>query len=117
MYLTIRGVCVIALLFSFGQALAAQIKISGSDTMESLAQNALSQYARGQGKGVVVTTDFRGTSQGFKDLCEGRVAMALASTIIDSETARAARKQVSRMLSCRLHLMPLRSLRIPHECS
>ncbi|MFN7474451.1 MAG: PstS family phosphate ABC transporter substrate-binding protein [Burkholderiales bacterium] len=92
MYLTIRGVCVIALLFSFGQALAAQIKISGSDTMESLAQNALSQYARGQGKGVVVTTDFRGTSQGFKDLCEGRVAMALASTIIDSETAARCQK-------------------------
>ncbi len=64
---------------------SAEIKVSGSDTLEAYFQNALSQYARGPGTGVATKSEFKGTSAGFKDLCEGRVGIAAASTKLDGD--------------------------------
>jgi phosphate transport system substrate-binding protein len=73
-----------AIIFMSGSALA-EIKISGSDTLEAYFQNALSQYARGPGASVTSKSDFKGTSAGFKDLCEGRVGIAAASTKLEGD--------------------------------
>ncbi len=63
----------------------AEIKVSGSDTLESYFHNALSQYARGPGAGVASKSEFKGTSTGFKDLCEGRVGIVAASTRLEGD--------------------------------
>lgn len=78
-----------SILFS-GSALA-EIKVSGSDTLESYFHNALSQYARGPGTGVPSKSEFKGTSAGFKDLCEGRVSIAAASTKLEGDALAACR--------------------------
>ncbi len=67
---------------------AAQIKISGSETLESFFQAGLSQYARGPGAGVAVKTEFKGTGQGFKDLCEGRATIVPASSKLEGDALR-----------------------------
>jgi phosphate transport system substrate-binding protein len=61
----------------------ADLKISGSDTLESLFQNALNQFARGPGGGVPVTAQYKGSTLGLRDLCEGRANIAPASSRID----------------------------------
>lgn len=80
----LRGFTIAAGILFSGSALA-EIKVSGSDTLESYFQNALSQYARGPGAGVTSKSEFKGTSAGFKDLCEGRVGIAAASTKLEGD--------------------------------
>lgn len=69
-------------------ASANEVRISGSDTLESLFQNASSQYARSAGAGWKVTQSFKGTTAGLRDLCEGRADIAPASAPMDPDTAR-----------------------------
>jgi phosphate transport system substrate-binding protein len=64
----------------------AEVKVSGSETLESLFQNALGQYARGPGAGVPISASYKGTGQGLRDLCEGRAQVVPASSQIDSAT-------------------------------
>jgi phosphate transport system substrate-binding protein len=63
----------------------AELKISGSESLESYFQNALSQYARGPGAGVSVKSEYKGSGQGLKELCEGRVGIALASIKLEGD--------------------------------
>ena len=67
---------------------SAQIRISGSETLESFFQAGLSQYARGPGAGVVVKAEYKGTGQGFKDLCDGRAALVPASAKLEGDALR-----------------------------
>lgn len=66
----------------------AELKISGSDTLENYFQDATNQFTRAAGIPVPVTASYKGTSAGFRDLCEGRAMLAPASTRIDADTAR-----------------------------
>lgn len=72
----------------------AELKIVGSDTLEPFFQNALSQYARGSGAGVQVKADYKGTTQGFRELCEGRATIVPASSKLEGDAL--ARCQQSR---------------------
>jgi phosphate transport system substrate-binding protein len=80
----LRFFTIAAIMLTSGSALA-EIKVSGSDTLETYFQNALSQYARGPGAGATSKSEFKGTSAGFKDLCEGRVGIAAASTKLEGD--------------------------------
>ena len=64
---------------------SAELKIAGSDTLEPYFQNALSQYARGLGAGVQVKADYKGTTQGFRELCEGRATIVPASSKLEGD--------------------------------
>ncbi len=74
-------------LIAMGTA-SAQLKISGSDTLESFFQAGLAQYARGPGAGVAVKAEYKGTGQGFKDLCEGRASIVPASSKLEGDALR-----------------------------
>jgi len=80
----LKGFTIAAGILFSGSAFA-EIKVSGSDTLEAYFQNALSQYARGPGAGVASKSEFKGTSAGFKDLCEGRVGIAAASNKLEGD--------------------------------
>jgi phosphate transport system substrate-binding protein len=69
-------------------AAQAEIKVSGSDTLEAFTQNALSQFNRSQGGNVPIAASFKGTAAGLRDLCEGKVGIAPASARMDAEQAR-----------------------------
>lgn len=66
---------------------AAQIKVSGSDTLETYTRDSLMHFERaGSGK-VEVVASFKGTSAGLRDLCDGRAGIAPASSRMDRDTA------------------------------
>ncbi len=69
-------------------AVHAELKIAGSETMESFMLDALGQFKRGPGAAIPVTASFKGTNAGLRDLCEGRAAIVPASAKIDAESAR-----------------------------
>lgn len=76
-----------AWLLACGHA-AADVKISGSETLEPYFLDAVSQFSRGPGAGVPVATVFKGSIAGLKDLCEGRANVAPSSAKIDTDSAR-----------------------------
>lgn len=78
-----RWPAALALGLSLASAVHADIKISGSETLENLFQDALSQYTRGPGAGVPVTASYKGSGLGLRDLCEGRANIVPASSRID----------------------------------
>jgi phosphate transport system substrate-binding protein len=77
-----------AALLATGVASGAELRVSGSDTLESFFQNALSQYGRAAGAEFKVTQAYKGTTAGFRDLCEGRADITPASASIDADSAR-----------------------------
>jgi phosphate transport system substrate-binding protein len=77
-----------ALLALAAGAASADVRISGSDTLEPLFQNALSQYSRGAAAEFKVSASFKGTGVGLRDGCEGRADVVPASVKIDNETLR-----------------------------
>jgi phosphate transport system substrate-binding protein len=79
----------VATALSIGSASAgAELKISGSDTLEPFMQDALSQFARAGANDVPVSVSFKGTSAGLRDLCEGRAGIAPASVRIDPDSIK-----------------------------
>jgi phosphate transport system substrate-binding protein len=80
----LRRLCAVLVALFCTTAAWADVKISGSETLESLFQNAIGQYARGPGAGVPIAASYKGTGQGLRDLCEGRAQVVPASSAIDS---------------------------------
>ena len=62
----------------------ADIRISGSDTLEPYFQDASSQFARSDGAGVPITASYKGSIAGLKDLCLGLATISPSSTKIDA---------------------------------
>ena len=58
----------------------AQIRVSGSDTLEGMMDLATQQYQRSNK--VEFKTEFKGTNAGFKDLCDGKADIVPASSKI-----------------------------------
>lgn len=69
-------------------AASADVRISGSDTLEALFQNAISQFTRSTAPDFRISASFKGTGAGLKDACEGRADVVPASARIDAETLR-----------------------------
>ncbi len=65
----------------------AELRYSGSDTLEPLVSAALVAYARGQ-PGYKLPIQSTGTSIGFRDLCAGRTSLAGASRPIKPEEVK-----------------------------
>jgi phosphate transport system substrate-binding protein len=65
----------------------ADIRISGSDTEESLFTAAIAQYKRSNN--IDITAQFKGTGAGLKDLCDGKADIVPASTRIQPDQAKA----------------------------
>jgi phosphate transport system substrate-binding protein len=82
-----RTALVLAVGLCLASASRADLKISGSETLENLFQDALSQYARGPGAGVPVTASYKGSGLGLRDLCEARANIVPASSRMDDSTA------------------------------
>jgi len=77
-----------ATLLSCGaQAAFAQLKISGSETLEPLFQDALNQFARGDGAGISVSASYKGSSVGWTELCAKQVAIAPSSVKMEAKAA------------------------------
>lgn len=73
-----------ALLVS-SSAVWADLKISGSDTLEPFMQDALSQFVRKGGADVPIVASFKGSAVGLRDLCEGRANLAPSSVRMDAD--------------------------------
>ncbi len=78
-------IAVMLAVLSLSTSASAELNIAGSDTLESYFQYALTQYARGPGAGVPVKADYKGTSSGFKALCEGRATIIPASSKLEGD--------------------------------
>jgi phosphate transport system substrate-binding protein len=79
------GVCIGVMAASVA---CADIKVSGSDTLQAYMENALSQFNRANGRNVSVASSFKGTSVGLRDLCEGKAGIVPASAPMDEDQAR-----------------------------
>ena len=86
--LNVARVLAVALCVSLSGLAHAELKISGSDTLESYFQDAVSQFTRGVSPAIPVSASYKGTGAGFRDLCDGRVGIAPASAQIDTESAK-----------------------------
>jgi phosphate transport system substrate-binding protein len=69
----------------------ADLRITGSDTLEPYFQDALSQFARGDGVGIPTKVSFKGSLVGLKEMCSGEATIVPSSSQIDGETARLCR--------------------------
>jgi phosphate transport system substrate-binding protein len=68
--------------------MAAELRVSGSDTLESYFLDAVSQYSRRAGPDLKVTQSYKGTGAGFKDLCDAKTDIVPASSPVDADTTR-----------------------------
>jgi phosphate transport system substrate-binding protein len=66
----------------------AELRVSGSDTLEAYFQDALAQYARGPGAGTPSSASYKGSTAGLRDLCGGRANIAPSSAKIDADSLR-----------------------------
>jgi phosphate transport system substrate-binding protein len=69
-------------------AAASELRIAGSDTLESMFLNAVGQYTRTAGADFKVSQNYKGTGAGFKEACDGKVDIVPASSALDADTAR-----------------------------
>lgn len=76
-----------AALFATGAGAQAQLKYSGSDTLEPVVSAALLAYVRSQ-PAYKLQIQSTGTSVGIRDLCAGRVQLAGASRPIKPDEAK-----------------------------
>ena len=73
--------------FTPGASVQAQMKYSGSDTVEPVVSAALAAYARSR-PGYKLQIQSTGTSVGIRDLCAGRAQLAGASRPIKPDEAK-----------------------------
>jgi phosphate transport system substrate-binding protein len=85
-----RTAAVGALLLSFAlhATASADLRVSGSETLEPYFQDALSQFARSDGAGIAVEATYKGSQAGWKDLCSRQAAIAPSSSKMDEKSAR-----------------------------
>lgn len=88
LHLNAERLLVVALCITYSGLAQAELKVSGSDTLESYFQNALSQFARGSSPAIPVSAVYKGTGAGLRDLCDGRAGIVPASAQIDADTAK-----------------------------
>jgi phosphate transport system substrate-binding protein len=72
---------------TWASAAHADLKVSGSDTLEPLMHSALNKFSVAQGGNVAIAATFKGTAAGLRDLCEGKAVIAPASARIDADAA------------------------------
>ncbi len=81
------ALAVLITLFAPGVSAQAQLKYSGSDTVEPVVGAALVAYVRGH-PGFKLQIQSTGTSVGIRDLCAGRAQLAGASRPIKADEAK-----------------------------
>ena len=81
-----RTICAYTLTVAFFSA-QAELRYSGSDTVEPVVSAALVAYARGN-PGYKLSVQSTGSTVGIRDLCAGRTSLAGASRPIKSEEAK-----------------------------
>lgn len=77
-----------AVLMAFCTAAHADLRISGSETLEPYFQDALSQFARSSGADIPIAATYKGSTTGFRDLCAGVADVVPSSASMDPESAR-----------------------------
>jgi phosphate transport system substrate-binding protein len=87
----LASIATAALLWSLNACAWADLRISGSETLEPYFQDALNQFARGEGAGIPVKASYKGSLAGLKDLCRGQAAIVPSSSQMDAETMRLCR--------------------------
>jgi phosphate transport system substrate-binding protein len=80
-----------ALLWSFSGGARADLRISGSDTLQPYFQDALAQFSRGDGAGIPVKASYKGSLAGMKDLCSGQATIVPSSSRMAAATSRLCR--------------------------
>src|SRR4051812_2379173 len=81
------------LLCAFSSMAFADLRISGSDTLELYFQDALNQFERGDGAGIPVTASYKGSQVGLTDLCTHQALIAPSSAKMDAKSASLCAEQ------------------------